>query len=91
MGEDALDALLKGKSTGRRSRLPGLKVADILTMPPEQQSLVNWLLRHYEANAQTIADNLNQPLPQVQASLDALTREGLLKTIERGAEVFFTA
>jgi len=89
MGEDALDALLKGKSTGRRSRLPGLKVADILTMPPEQQSLVNWLLRHYEANAQTIADNLNQPLPQVQASLDALTREGLLKTIERGAEVFY--
>lgn len=89
MGDDALDALLKGQPSRRRSRLPGLKVADILTMPPEQQSLVNWLLRHYEANAQTIADQLAQTPQEVQTSLDTLTQAGLLKTIERQGETFY--
>lgn len=88
MADDALNALLKGKST-KRSRRPGLRVADILTMPPEQQSLINWLLRHYEANASTIADNIGQSLPQVQTNLHALTREGLLKTIERDTDTFY--
>ncbi|NEQ47906.1 MAG: TIR domain-containing protein [Leptolyngbya sp. SIOISBB] len=88
-GDDALDALLKGEPRKRPSRLPGLKLADILTMPPEQQSLVNWLLRHYEANAQTIANNLNHPPQQVQTSLDTLVQQGLLKTIERqGATLY---
>ncbi|MGF1458696.1 MAG: toll/interleukin-1 receptor domain-containing protein [Leptolyngbyaceae cyanobacterium] len=89
MAEDALDALLKSKSTGRRSRLPGLKVADILTMPPEQQSLVNWLLRHYEANAETIAGNIQQEPSQVQASLQQLTQAGLLKTIDRQGDTLY--
>ncbi|MEM1309892.1 MAG: TIR domain-containing protein [Cyanobacteria bacterium P01_H01_bin.153] len=89
MGDDALDALLKGKSTKRRSRLPGLRMADILTMPAEQQSLVNWLLRHYEANAPTIADNISQSLSQVQTSLHTLTEAGLLKTVERDGNTFY--
>ncbi len=89
MPDDALDALLKGKPRKRQSRLPGLKVADILTMPPEQQSLVNWLLRHYEANAETIAQQINQPPSQVQKNLDTLTQQGLLKTIDRQDTVVY--
>jgi WD40 repeat protein len=89
MGDDALDALLKGTTSRRRSRLPGLKVADILTMPPEHQSLVNWLLRHYEALPQTIADNLHQDLRHVQANLDSLTKQGLLKTLEKNGQTYY--
>ncbi|RZM81945.1 WD40 domain-containing protein [Leptolyngbya iicbica] len=89
MPDDALDALLKGEPRKRQARLPGLKVADILTMPPEQQSLVNWLLRHYEAQAETIAQNINQSQQQVQASLDTLTQQGLLKTIDRQGTTFY--
>jgi WD40 repeat protein len=89
MPDDALDALLKGEPRKRQSRLPGLKVADILTMPSEQQSLVNWLLRHYEANAETIAQKINQPLPQVQSSLDNLIQQGLLKTIDRQGDTIY--
>ncbi|MEM9815083.1 MAG: TIR domain-containing protein [Cyanobacteria bacterium P01_D01_bin.6] len=89
MGNDALDALLKGEPRKRQSRLPGLKMADILTMPPEQQSLVNWLLRHYEATTQTIASHLNQPPQQVQSSLDTLTQQGLLRTVERQGDTLY--
>lgn len=89
MGEDALDALLKGKPSKRRSRLPGLKVADILTMPPEQQSLVNWLLRHYEAVPEAIAENINQDLDQVQHHLDSLINQGLLKTLSRNGSTYY--
>jgi WD40 repeat protein len=89
MGEDALDALLKGKVGGRRSRLPGLKVADILTMPPEHQSLVNWLLRHYEGQPETIAANLQQDLEQVQAHIQELISQGLLKTVEKNGSTYY--
>jgi WD40 repeat protein len=89
MGEDALDALLKGGSRKRQSRLPGLKVADILTMPPEQQSLVNWLLRHYEATAEAITNHLDQTPQQVQANLEILIKQGLLKTIERQGNTIY--
>ncbi|HEY9887833.1 MAG TPA: TIR domain-containing protein [Candidatus Obscuribacterales bacterium] len=89
MGDDALDALLKGKPGGRRSRLPGLKVADILTMPPEQQSLVNWLMRHYEALPETIADQLQQDLSQIQTHLKSLTDQGLLKTIDKNGSTYY--
>ncbi|MGD1941991.1 MAG: toll/interleukin-1 receptor domain-containing protein [Leptolyngbyaceae cyanobacterium] len=89
MGDDALDALLKGKSSGRRARLPGLKVADILMMPPEQQSLVNWLLRHYEAPSQSIAESLHQDLNQVQTSLDGLLDRGLLKTLDKEGTTYY--
>jgi hypothetical protein len=89
MEDDALDALLKGKPSNRRSRLPGLKVADILTMPPEQQSLVNWLLRHYEATPQAIAENLHQDLDQVKANLANLSDQGLLKTVEKEGITYY--
>lgn len=86
MGEDALDALLKGKPSGRRSRLPGLKVADILMMPPEQQSLVNWLLRHHEATAEAIAENIHRDLQDVKDTLESLFAQGLLKQSEHSGE-----
>ncbi len=89
MAEDALDAFLKGKPGGGRSRLPGLKVADILTMPPEQQSLVNWLMRHYEAMPVTIAENIRQDIAQVQTSLKTLTDQGFLKTIEKPGGTYY--
>lgn len=89
MGEDALDALLKGKPGGRRSRLPGLKMADILTMSPEQQSLVNWLMRNYEASPQKIADKTQQDIEQVQANLKNLNEQGFLKTVEKNGHTYY--
>ena len=89
MGEDSLDALLKKQPRGRRSRVPGLKVADILTMPPKQQSLVKWLMRHYEARPQTIADHFEQTLEQVQTSLQELTEQGFLKTIAKNGDTYY--
>ena len=83
MGEDSLDALLKSRSKGRRSRVAGLKVADILTMPPKQQSLVNWLMRRYEATPHTIADHFEQPLDETLISLQDLVNQGFLKTVKK--------
>ncbi|MEL6384071.1 MAG: TIR domain-containing protein, partial [Cyanobacteria bacterium J06626_18] len=93
MGEDALDALLKGqprdRSQRRSPRVPGLKVADILTMPPEQQSLVNWLMRHPEAVSQTIADHIGRDVHQVQTALTELTAQGLLTTREKDGDLYY--
>ncbi|NER81892.1 MAG: TIR domain-containing protein, partial [Leptolyngbya sp. SIO1D8] len=90
MGDD-LDILLKGHPGRKRarSRVPGLKVADILTMPSDQQSLVNWLMRHYEAAPQIIANHLKQDVEQVQKSLQALVDQGFLKTIEKNGAVYY--
>ncbi|MEO0988090.1 MAG: TIR domain-containing protein, partial [Cyanobacteria bacterium J06639_14] len=93
MGDDALDALLHGKSNnrsgGRRSRVPGLKVADILTMPPEKQSLVNWLMRHQEAAPQTIADYFKRDIDQVQNSLEDLVSQGFLITFQKKGDTYY--
>ena len=91
MGEDSLDVLLKGKPRGNRAkaRVPGLKLADILTMPPEQQSLVNWLMRHYEAVPQSIADHLKQDINLIQAHLKTLVDQGFLKTLEKNGRTYY--
>ena len=93
MGEDALDALLKGqpgdRPKRRSSRVPGLKVADILTMPPEQQSLVNWLMRHPEVVSQTIAEHFEQDVHQVQTTLAALTAQGFLTTQKKNGDLYY--
>ena len=89
MGDDSLDALLKGRPSRKRSRVPGLKVADILTMPPEQQSLVNWLMRHYEALPSTIADHLKQDREKVQTHLEVLVSQGFLKTVEKNGNTYY--
>jgi len=70
MGDDNLDILLTGPTPGRR-RSPGLRVADILTLPEDQQAVVNWLIRHYEATP-TAGDHAALPLqPPVLESLPA--------------------
>lgn len=91
MGDDSLDALLKGqpRKKNRRSQVTGLKMADLLTLPSEQQSLVNWLMRHYEATASTIANHLEQDDPQVQSCLQALVERGFLKTLEKHHQTYY--
>ncbi|MEM0980434.1 MAG: TIR domain-containing protein [Cyanobacteria bacterium P01_H01_bin.58] len=89
MADDSLDAFLKAKPGRKRSRVAGLKLADILTMPPEQQSLVNWLMRHYEATPETIATNLEQDVSQVCAHLQMLQNKGYLKTLEKHGSNYY--
>ncbi len=93
MREDTLDAFLKGRPRDRSkrpsSRAPGLKVADILTMPPEQQSLVNWLMRHPEVVPQTIAEHFKRDVAQVQSALTELTVQGFLTTREKDGELYY--
>lgn len=89
MGKDALDALLAGQPSQKRSRLQGLKVADILVMPPEQQSLVNWLMRQYEAAPQAAADYFKQDITQIEDALRSLVHEGFLTTVEKNDGIYY--
>lgn len=89
MGEDALDALLKD-STRRRSRSSrGLRVSDILLMPEDQQSLVNALMRQYEASAADLATHLGKPLEVVQPLLADLLNKELLKTVQGPSDLLY--
>ena len=93
MANDDLDALLTGALQGRRSRGSGmslrLRVSDILTMAEEQQTVVNWLIRHYEATPAILADQLNQPLAQVQTCLDDLLGLGYVYTTDRNGSLYY--
>lgn len=82
MGDDGLDALLAGPSLGRWARSPGLRVADILTMPEDQQAVINWLIRHYEATPEALAQQLDWDLSQVQRHLDDLLTQGYVYTVD---------
>ena len=93
MADDDLDALLTGALQGRRSRgagiSPGLRVSDILTMPEEQQTVVNWLIRHYEATPADLADQIDQTLAQVQTHLDELLGLGYVYTVDRDGRHYY--
>ena len=93
MADDDLDALLTGALQGRRSRRPelspGLRMSDVLTMPEDQQAIVNWLIRHYEATPIDLATQLNQPLAQVQTRLDELLDQGYVYTLDRQGNLYY--
>lgn len=93
MGEDDLEELLASAWQGRRSRgsvlSPGLRISDILTMPEDQQTVVNWLIRHYEATPTLIANQLEWPLPQVQTHLDDLLEQGYVYTLDRQGSRYY--
>lgn len=89
MGDDALDILLGGARQGRRSRSAGLRVSDILTMPEDQQALLHWLIRHYEATPAALAEALGQTTDQVQPCLDDLLGQGYLYTIDRNGQTYY--
>lgn len=88
MGDDNLDILLTGPTPGRR-RSPGLRVADILTLPEDQQAVVNWLIRHYEATPTDLANHLEQTLDEVQAHLADLLGQGYLYTLDRQGQSYY--
>jgi hypothetical protein len=89
MGDDALDMLLGASRQGRRSRTVGLRVSDILTMPEDQQALLHWLIRHYEAPPHILANHLGQPLGQVQACLEDLLGQGYVYTVDRHGSTYY--
>ncbi|MFH7245377.1 MAG: TIR domain-containing protein [Spirulina sp.] len=89
MGDDALDILLGGARQERRSRPAGLRVSDILTMPPDQQALLHWLIRNYEATPDALADQLGQTLDQMQPCLDDLQGQGYLYTLDRNGSTYY--
>lgn len=64
-------------------------MSDILTMPEEQQAVVNWLIRHYEATPADLADQIDQPLAQVQAHLDNLLEQGCVYTVDRQGSPYY--
>ena len=82
MGDDSLDTLLNSPRRSRPSASEGLKVADILLMPAAHQSLANWLMRRYEASIDEIADHAETDVATAQATVDALLKKGLLKSVE---------
>lgn len=86
--DKSLDELLQGRSQRRSSNgtsgrsAQGLKMADLLVMPPAHQSMANWLMRRYEASLEEIADHVDQDPGTVQVTLDALIKRGLLKAVD---------
>jgi predicted ArsR family transcriptional regulator len=64
-------------------------MSDILTMSEEQQAIVNWLIRHYEATPIDLVTQLNQPLAQVQNHLDELLEQGYVYTIDRQGSLYY--
>ncbi|MEB3291018.1 MAG: toll/interleukin-1 receptor domain-containing protein [Leptolyngbya sp.] len=88
MGDDNLDALLAGPRQGRR-KSPGLRVSDVLMLPEDQQAVVNWLLRHYEATPADLVNHLGQEMDQVQAHLADLSGQGYVYALDRQGRSYY--
>jgi WD40 repeat protein/predicted transcriptional regulator len=52
-------------------------------MPAAHQSLANWLMRRYEASIDEIASHAKTDVATAQATVDALIKKGLLKSVDR--------
>lgn len=90
MGDNSLDAFLKGTRRSDHShQAGGLKVSDILLMPSKQQSLMNWLMRRYEATLPIIAAHLDQSEDAVASQLEQLVHQGILKTVEKNGHIHY--
>lgn len=86
---DALEALLTRPLSGRRSPSSGLKVSDILSLSEDQQTLVNWLIRHYEGTLTTLADHLGQREATLLTHLEDLRQHGYVYTLDRQGVLYY--
>lgn len=67
----------------------GIRPADLLSLAPEQQSLVRWLLRRREANLTAISDHFKQAPDQVQGLLEPLVQQGLVQQVDHDQTTYY--
>ncbi|NJN76555.1 MAG: MarR family transcriptional regulator [Synechococcaceae cyanobacterium RL_1_2] len=58
---------------------PGLNLAKTLKLSEPERSLVNWLRRNPDSNAEEMAANLAIHFDQVEAILDSLVDQGFVR------------
>jgi predicted transcriptional regulator len=61
---------------------PSLKMLDVMSLPDEQRSVVNWLIRKSEATLAEIVEQTGQSEPVVQTMLNDLVQQGFVQPIE---------
>ena len=61
---------------------PSLKMLDVMSLPDEQRSVVNWLIRKTEATLAEIVEQTEQSEPVVQTMLNDLVQQGFVQVIE---------
>jgi len=102
---DDLDALVsstRGRSGKAGRRLPsldptsklaeprGLNPLDILSLPPAQRELVNWLARRKQARLGEIQQALTQDPEQVERTLSALQEAGYVHPVLLEGDIFYS-
>ena len=102
---DDLDALVsstRGRSGKAGRRLPsldstsklaeprGLSPLDILSLPPAQRELVNWLARRKQARFSEIQQALTQDPEQVERTLSALQEAGYVHPVLQEGDIFYS-
>ncbi len=99
---DDLDALVSlTRKRGQASRAqppaapkpakaPGLSPLDVLSLPPAQRDLVNWLARRKHARFREIQQGLSWDAGQVEQTLTALQQAGYVHPISLEGNVFYS-
>ena len=69
-----------------RSKSPGLNMADLLTLPEPQGSLLKWMIRQGQVSLADVGAFLGQDEEQTRGVLAELCEKALVRSIEiRGA------
>ncbi|MGF1575476.1 MAG: MinD/ParA family protein [Cyanophyceae cyanobacterium] len=70
----------------------GLKMSQMILLPPIQRRLLNWLLRQTDgATLKDFSDYLEQPTEEIQSVLDELVDQNYLKILEETVPVRYKA
>src|SRR5512139_3496268 len=91
-GLDALVALGTTGSTGGRNgpaEPRGLSPLDLLSLPPAQRELVNWLARRKQARFGEIQQALTQDPEQVERTLSALQEAGYVHPVLLEGDILY--
>ena len=85
-------------STSNPGKVPGAKLAeprglsplDILSLPPAQRELVNWLARRKQARFGEIQQALTEDPEQVEGTLSALQEAGYVHPVLLEGDIFYS-
>ncbi|RMF70160.1 MAG: TIR domain-containing protein, partial [Cyanobacteria bacterium J069] len=69
--------------------ITGIRMADVLLLPDEQQSVVRWLLRRSAVSLAEAAAHFSQTEADMQALLSPLVDKNIVRQVEEGGIVFY--
>ncbi len=82
---------LQDELNAREGQQPGLSPVDLLDLPSPIAAIIQKIVRKNGLRLVEIAQELNQPLADVQETLDGLVAKGFLRRVEVKQELWYKA